>query len=431
MAATDTMVLSDYSDWMKEYYTNQTHKARKRQNVFLDDEVIKISSDNVVGKYALIPVEFISYAGVGSRDENQSLPTPVEGNYDSAKAELTYTYASMQFSGQLQELAVTDPGAFADGVGKYMDTLMDAWNFDINRQILGDATGYLCMNDGGWATRTADVDNAWGIADDANGDLLLSPGMMLNAFNSDDTKRSSAGDGSGNMQIKSMTRGSGSTEATITLIDTDVTTGVVDDDYFIRAGNKADGSSDTYEASGLRLMVDDGTLATTYENISTDTQEDWKALVHYGSTPGTAEPLTRTRMMRLLKQLKIVSGANPDFIFCGLETQTTYEELADSFKIVHDWKALDAAGNWSGPTFNNLPIIADPIYPEGRMEFIDRDVVRIYQTRDPHWIDGDIGYFQKVASYDNWRAEYKWYWQFVCTNRSRMGSLRDITTVFE
>ncbi len=429
MAATDTTVISDYSDFLKEFYTPIIYDTLKRKSVFFDDIVTKHDSENVSGNYALIPVTFDNWSGFGSRSENAALPLPGKGQYDTAKVQMTYNYQVMQVSRQLLKASEGDRGSFAPALTQETEAAMRAWLQNMNRMILGDGTGKLFQLDGSFSTRTASIDNAWGIADDLNGDLFVSENVRVNFFTGT-TLRSSAGDGTGICTIKTYTRGSGSeTSATITLVDTDVTTGLTDGDYAYVAGNKADGVSTCKESAGLMALIDDGTLNGTFQNISTTTRPDWKAWVRYGSTAGTAEPLTRARMSQVYKDITAKGGGMIDYLFCGPDTEETYLELADANNFTVNQTKLDVASNWEGPAYKGKPILTDPLYPEGRIEFIDRRALAIYQEGSPEWIPGDVGVLQKVAGYDNYIAEYAWFMQFGIRNRHWVGSLRDISTV--
>lgn len=428
MGATDTVILSDYSNFIKEWYTPVIQQARKRKNVFLDDAVVKFGSEHVAGNYAYIPVEFDYMGSVGSRGENGAMPIPDAGDYQRARVALSYHFATMQLSMQLMKQSEGDRASFNPAVAQVTQTTMNSWLRHLNRMIMGDGRAILAQVDGALAGQVITIDNAFGIANDGNGDLFVSKNMRLNFF-SGTTLRSAAGDATGVCTVESFTRGNGSISATITLPATDAVTGIADGDYMYLAGNKANGASTNYESQGLMLLIDDGTIATTFENISTADYPDWKAFVRYGSIPGTDEPLTRVRMNQVYKDITQKGGGEPNLIFCGTDTEETYVELCDSMSISVNPGKVDAAGLWEGPTFKGIPILSDPIYPEGRMEFIDTEALYIEESEAADWIPGDIGILQKVAGYANWVAEYAWFFNFVLKNRSKVGSLRDISRV--
>jgi len=376
----------------------------------------------------LIPITFDNWSGFGSRAENAALPLPGKGQYDTAKVQMTFHYQVMQVSMQLLKAAEGDRGAFAPALAQETEAAMRAWLQQMNRMILGDGTAKLFQQDGSYSTRTVSIDNCWAIADNLNGDQFVSENLRLNAFTGD-TLRSSAGDGAGLITVKSFTRGSGaSTSATMTLADTDVTTGLADGDYYCVAGSRGTAGT-SLECYGIMALIDDGTVNATFQNISTTTRPDFKAWVRYGSTAGTAEPLTRSRMNQVWKDVVGKGGGVVDYLLSGPDTEETYLELADANNFTVNQAKLDIAPNWEGPAYRGKPILVDPIYPEGRIEFIDRRALCIYNEGSPDWIPGDVGILQKIAGYANYCAEYAWFMQFGIRNRHWVGSLRDISTV--
>lgn len=432
MAATDTVVISDYSDFLKEFYLAMIHKARAIKNIFLDEAMVKFDNEHVAGKYALVPVEFQSLTGLGSRAENGLMPIPDAGQYDTAKISLTYHFMVIQLSIQLMKESEGDRASFNPAFAQIMDTGITGWLRNLNRMVLGDGRGYLAQLDESSTDADVgakDIDNAWGIANDGNGDLFISENMRFNLFNGDTMRTDGGVSDDGIINVESFTRGDGTTEATITTSSTNDWGTGADGDYLHMAGNKHPTNGTVYECNGVRNIIDDGTVAGTFQNINTTTRQDWKSFVHYGSSPGANEPLTRTRMNQPWKDIVNKGSGNPNLLFCGIDTEETYLELADSMNLTTNMKKLDVAGNWEGPTFRNSVMLSDPIYPENRIEFIDTSVLAMYQVADADWIPGDVGVLQKVANYANYQAEFAWFMQFGIRNRTKTGSLRDIETI--
>jgi len=435
MAATDTTIRSDYTAFFKEWYLPVIEQQRNVQCVFMDDQVMRFDREHIAGDYALIPVEFDSRVGVGARAENAAMPIPDAGIYDTAKISLAYLFNTFQLSLQLLRTSEGDRAAFNPAMVTQVSTSMRAWLQDLNRQFLGNQTGWLALMDESSTdgdSDAKDIDCAWGITNtdlgaNGNGDLFIAPNMRINIYNTTTSKRTDGGaEDDGVIRITAFTRGSGSTEATITMDDGGT---AADGDFICVNGNRATSADTCYEINGIQLLVDDGTLATTVEDISSDTRPDWKAHVYYGSSAGTVEALTRARMNQPYKDILKRGGGKVDMLFCGVDTEETYLELADSMGMTVNPIKLDVAGNWEGPGFRGAPVISDPIYPEGRMEYIDFDALSVYECGKADWIEGDMGILQKVSGYANWVAEYVWLVQFGTGNRSKLGSLRDIELV--
>ena len=430
MAATDTFVISDYSDWLKEWYLPKIQMARKFTNVFLDDAVIKFDSEHIAGQYAYWPVEFPTMTGTGGRAENTANPIPDSGDFTRARVALQTHLVVAQLSLQLMKQSEGDRASFNPAVAQNQSTAMNGWFRNLNRMTLGTGDGKLCQIDTTVAGNSITVDNAWGISNtdagsNANGAQFIFKNMRVNIFASDGTTQrtdiGASADGVG--RITGITsRGSGDTSAIVTIDDDG---SAADGDYFYIDGNN-DGSS-VYEPDGLQALISDSD--DNYGNIDTGNYPDWSSWVDYGSTAGTVEPLTRTRMNRPWKDIQDRGGGNVNLIFCGTDTEETYLELADSMSITTNPKKLDIAGNWEGPSFRNATILSDPIYPETRMEYIDTNYINMVQNAPADYVPGDVGILQKVAGYLNYVSEYVWLFNMICLDRTKTGSLRDIQLI--
>lgn len=73
---------------------------------------------DIVGKEAWIPVEMELTQGAGARGENETLPTPLTGQYQELKATLKYYYGTLSVTGPaIRQTSKGDKGSF----GRIMD----------------------------------------------------------------------------------------------------------------------------------------------------------------------------------------------------------------------------------------------------------------------------------------------------------------------
>jgi len=429
MAATDTVVLSDYSNFLKEFYIPVSKMAQARLNPFLDESVVRFDHESIEGQYGYWPVEFPSGAGVGSRAENGANPVPDAGEYQRGRVSITTHLGVLQISHQLMKQSEGSRGAFNPAFARATKTVMDTWLRNLNRMMLGNADGKLAEVDSGSSTTSIVVDNAWGIDNTAagsngNGLLFLFPGSKINFFTGSTLRSAEGAGGDGLVTISSInTLGSGDTSGIIT-IDASLSA-IAEGDYVYVAGNNSSGT--IYEADGIRKMISDSD--DNYGGIDTGDVPDWHSWVKYGSSSGTVEPLTRPRMNGPWNDIVQKSGGSPNLLYMGPDTLETYLELADSMQMTNDQKSLDAAGNWQGPTFRGAVCLSDPIYPETRIEYLDTKQLVVFQVEPADWLPGDVGVLQKVAGYINWTAEYVWLYNFATYDRTKLGSLRDIELV--
>jgi len=433
MAATDSAVISDYSDWMKEYYLPVIQKARASLNVFLDEGLVKIDHDHIAGEYAYWPVEFQSGAGSGSRVENAANPVPDAGDYTRGRIQLKTHIQVMQLSLQLMKQSEGDRASFNPAVVQVTSTNMDNWLRNLNRMMLGNGDGILAQVDETVSTTSITVDNAWGVSNtdagsNGNGHMHLKKNMRIEFFTSNTLRSAEGARGDGVVRIASLnTLGSGDTSAIITLGT--ASSAIANGDYLHIAGNKHASSGAVYECDGIRSFISDSDDDYANINTGTDNNPEWKSYVHYGETAGTVEPLTRPRMNGPYNDITRTEHGSPNLLFMGSDTLETYLELAESMNLTTNMKTLDVAGNWEGPTFRGMVCLADPIYPETRMEYMDTSLLRVYESEPADWVPGDVGILQKIAGYLNYVAEYVWLMNFGCLDRTKFGSLRDIELI--
>lgn len=408
-----TTIISDYSDFLKDWYTSIIQETAHRHSPFMDRMTTIHDSISFRGNQLVIPVQFFSLAGAAARGEDQALPTPMPGLYDRAVVTAAYQYVVLRLSGPAMKSSESDAGSFAPLLAREMSVKSLAFLHNQNRQRIGDGTGVLAHVDGNPAAQVITVDNAWGISDATNGDLFMTKNVWLDAYSPAGVKRN---DG---FYISAQTHGSDpSTSATITVVGT--IDEVVNGDYLYYEGAK------DQETGGFLLAVDDGTIASSYEGIAISDQEDWVGTIRYGQTPGTNEALTRRRMNRVHNDMVRKNQAQLDYLICGPDTEEAYIQLAEKSGVVTNPVQLDVS-HWEGLAFKGKPLIVDIIFPEKQIGFMDRRGFVVYEMGEAEWIPGDIGVLQKIAGYDAWAAEYRHYYRCGSPNRPYLGLLKDIS----
>jgi len=405
------MDLSEYDDYLKEFYLPAAREQFLKQTILLDSKVITRDSENVSGKTAYIAIEGLSFAGVGARaDGSATLPTPVKGKYGRIGVGMSYQYAAMEITGPTLAASRNDRGAFESAMTSETSTKLRAFNMDINRQLFDDGNGILCLVDGtpDLATGVITIDAAWGLANDTNGDKFLSDGCRLDIYSPSGTKR-------GTCQVTALTEGSGSsTSATIT-VDA-VPDGTADGDYIYRElgyGN---------EMAGLRSFA---STTSTLFGVSPTNFRDWKAVVKTGATAGTNQPLTQFRMEQVRSDMFHKRGRKCKFLIAGPGVVMTFADIASRGGIMVN-KAKVGMTDWEGPDWGGRAIIEDSFCHPNRMYFIDPDPFDIFQMNEPDWLMGH-GSSILYRYADIYRADYGWYCIPALSVRGACGVLQDIT----
>ena len=402
--------LSEFNDWLKEFYLPIVREQFKTQTILLDSRIITQDSENISGKQANLAIEGISFAGVGSRAESGTLPTPQPGRYTRLTIGMKYHYASLLITGQTLAASRDNSGAFADAMTTESNTKLRAFHMDINRQLIWDGNAILALVDGTPTTTAITIDAAGGLADDVNGDKFLSEDCDIDIYSSTGTLR-------GTCKITAVTEGSGTSTSAIITVDA-LPDGVLDGDYIYRAGAKGN------EMTGLYGMA---STTTTLHSLAPSSFRDWVATVVTGATAGTAEPLTKYRMEKLRSDMFHRGGNAVDFVLAGPGVSLTYGDLAARGGIMVN-RVKVGTTDWEGADWGGRAIVEDSFMPKQRMFYLARRVLTLYQMNEPSWLSNTSGsILDRVYGTDTYRADYGWYSLLGCSMRRGIGMLSDIT----
>jgi hypothetical protein len=166
----------------------------------------------------------------------------------------------------------------------------------------------------------------------------------------------------------------------ITISGANVTTAVTD--YVRRAGNASPVDGTSYEMNGLQNAIND---SGTFAGISSSSVPEWKSYVK--DAAGAA--LTRPFMQGAWRNARQYGGA-PDFILTSLEQQEAYYNLLQA-QVRFAGDSTLGSGKVDGPTFNNIPVAADPDAPRGVMYFLDRSKLFMVTAGEIAWQNTTTG----------------------------------------
>jgi hypothetical protein len=402
-----SLTLSDYDDILKEFYLPLFEKQFVHQTVLMDDVILKRDSEHIEGKYAYIPLEFETWGGFGSVGESDTLPTPEPSDYARTRVPMAYHYAAFRLTGPVMEASRSQSGAFAPSLNREMTSKINVFHRQINRQLWNDGSGVLALVDDGSPDVTLGVDAAYGIANDDNGALFIGPNMNLN-FQS----AKSGGTDRGNARVTAV---SGST------ITIDADPGVSDNDFIFLEGGAGN------EMMGLYGGIDNYSIVSTFQNLTSATQPSWISQIHNGASAGTAEPLTRTRINKVLRDVNHTGGGDTKFILGSPDVQLAYGDMAARNNI--QVNEIDLDNGWRGLSYNGIPWMADKFAPENKAAFIDPSALRIYEMARPQWLDRGTGVLKQVGRTDVYEAQYFWYAELGFGSRRKLAWLNDISVL--
>ena len=372
------------------------------------------------GQSFIFPLEQNYLGSTAAMAETDDLPNSTPLVYVQSVVPIYTNAFSVSATGLAMATTGRDVEAFAPVWQREVAGKTRSFRQNINRQMNGDGNAILCQVDGapavGGTYTTVTLDNAYGQSgfnnSDVNGARFITPNMELD-FQTGATVRTS-----GNDKVYTVTKGVfPSTSAYITVINTAVT-GITDGDYVYVAGSYGN------EFPGLDALIDDGTTNTTFQSISTDTYPDWKAWVHYGTTAGTAEPWTTSRMTNLVDDIESYGGGMVDAFVTSNDVFFTIGEIMRSEGLITNPEVLDTG--WTVMKFAGKPIYKDP-FSLPFIYAVDKRAIKLMQAQPAGWIDYDGLTVRQDGTKNQWTASYWWPMTPAVMNRQWVGKMEDIS----
>ena len=373
------------------------------------------------GKAFIQPLMFDNMGSTGFRAEDADLPNALPLSFTRASIPVYYGYFSVAVTGPAMATSDKDAFAWAEAWSQEIVGKQRAWAQHKNRIINGDGNAILAQVDGSISSTVVTVDNAYGLSgfnsSDVNGARFATSNMQVDFY----TGSSIRDTGAARISSVSTVGAYPSTSAKLTFTAAGDVNEVVDGDYMYVAGAYGN------EPPGLRLMIDDGSVATTFQSVNTDTYPEFKSQVGYGATPGTAEGLTTNRMQSLIDDIE-TQGGSVDWIITSNGVFLTYGEMARSENVITNAKKLDTG--WRVLEFDGIPIFKDS-YSLDHMYMIDNRCPVILEAKAEGWIESMIGgdIIQQDGDKDRWKAYWGHYYNNAMTNRAWCGKLVDISVI--
>jgi len=127
--------LTTLSSVMKNFYLAPV--VSQLNNEILVQQLLGVSSENLEGLAAKLPLHNTRTSGVGARGELELLPAAGNQGYAQASFDLAYHYGRAQVSGQSIHKTRSSAGAFLQAMKSELDGLRDDVALDFARQIYG------------------------------------------------------------------------------------------------------------------------------------------------------------------------------------------------------------------------------------------------------------------------------------------------------
>lgn len=133
--------LSTLSNILKNYYLGPVQS--QLNNEILVNQLLEVTSEDLQGLKAVVPLHNARTGGIGARGELETLPTAGSQGYSVANYDLAYHYGRAQVSGQSIHKSQSSAGAFLQAMKSEIDGLKDDLALDFARQVYGTGDGVV------------------------------------------------------------------------------------------------------------------------------------------------------------------------------------------------------------------------------------------------------------------------------------------------
>jgi hypothetical protein len=328
--------------------------------------------------------------GIGARGERGVLPIPASQRWKQGTIYWKLLYGAFELTGPVIEAAKSNLKAFANARTDEIEGLTRDTIKDFNRQIFGDGTGTLALCTKANVTVTQEVDNAQylrvnmmiDIWDAANPDVKNGDGLYIDSL-------SPNADGTCDVGFPTGGAPGTATAAGDVLIRED---SAYDTDGVANGGTRT-----SYEMTGLQQIIDDGTVAATFENISRSDYPIWKG--HVLDNSGTDRNLTLDLMQQAEDAVYRAASKRPNWNRLNLGQRRKFFDLVAPDKRYMSGR-ID--GGYERLEYNGLELTVDVDAPKGTMIFLTKDTVKKYSLRKFGLIDFDGLVLRQKDGKDLW-----------------------------
>jgi len=345
-------------------------------------QLLQVSTENLEGLQAVLPLHTSRSTGVGARPELGTLPVAGNQVFAQATYDLKYHYGRVQVSGQAIAKSASDAGSFLRAMKAELDMIKDDIAVDFARQVYGDGTGQIAQCGSSGPSTTVTLASAEAIK---KGFLFV--GLLVQigtAAAYDSLTVGSAPNGSAISAVNAAT-------PSITQAVSVTVTGA---NFVYKHGNLVSAGNTLYEMdAGLQKIL--ATSANTVGNINAASagNEYWDNL---RDTTGGA--ITITGASGLLINLNRAISAGADDVLAvttpGLVRRVfASTDIAGSPANIRFVNSKQFAGGFSSISFDTgsgpVTLASDRHAPWGKIFLIDRDHIKLFSPNDWDFMQRD------------------------------------------
>ena len=343
-----------------------------------------IYSPKGTGFYAAVSLQGNQQGG-GAINEAEALRTAGNETVEQFVITPKINEWTIQITGLARAVSEGDESSFATGLVRQLDEALENMIKDVNRQCYGDGTGKLATV----------ATTATGLTHTFNDVIYLKPGMAVDVYTGSTRQVDSA-------TISSVDRTN--KQATFS-----ASISVTANDILVRDETKVSAASDGKEIAGTTLIIDDGSVATSFQGLSRVTYPILKGnIIAAGSVN-----LTNDLLQRAADEVSIVGDGKIDMLIMRHGQRRKYLDLTTPDKRFLDDK-LDRGFQYI--YWNGIKMYIDVDCPRKEILMLTQKHLERFEVRGIHLADDDNSILKWNGTSDTFIAYYRLY--------SNLGSLK-------
>jgi hypothetical protein len=392
---------------LKELYLPNVTEQLNNEVLLL--QRLESSTEEIVGRRAIVAVHKARSGAVGLADEDAALPASGNQQYENVVYNLKYLYGRVGVTGPAMAKTAKEAGSFLKALQSEIDGIRNDLKKDLGRQVWGSGLGNGLIAKCGTTTASNNVVLA---TDEALRKGHIHIGMRVDI--------GTAPNASDVATLRDVT-GVDIPSKTVTISGAAVTTS--GSHFVARAGNGGKEITGMTEIVSTAPATDPGSsLRVGTLDPSQSANSFWRNIAD--GNAGNPRAISQHLLATIFNESRIAGGEvsllTGSFgmereIFEILQPQVRYTEPTS---LKGGYKALD---------FKGKPFVADVDHPFGRVHCLDERFLKVFNTRDWHFLDEDGNVLKWVSGFDKWEAVLARYMNMGATRRNTQGVLFDLS----
>ncbi len=400
-----TAFSGELSSILKEYYLPGIHSQLENAKVLL--KYLQRNTEEISGRYAVIPLIIGRNWGVGYRTDRQQEPKAGFQKSIRAQVPMASLFGTIQVTLGAIEASRDSVGSYQSAIEYESRLASEDLPKLVNERLFGDGTGRLSQVNGvpAGAVITVDAAALANSFDAKDATRYVHEGMPLDSVSSTTGLVTKSG-----MTVASVDRSAG----TVTVDDA---TGVGDNDYLVLGSFNGSGNEYNAVTSGLANVV---ASTGTFQGLARASYPRWQSNLFAAS----GNVLTLDLMQQACDATQFVGGGMVQLILTSPEVRRKYLRMLIADKRYSNTLKLD--GGFTALQYDEIPVVADPDCQTGRMYFLDLTTLAIYEYGQLGLFNLDGLTFRKVPNYPAVDALYYWYHVLGARNTIRQSLITGI-----